>query len=314
MSVQPYLYMNTHLSLRTNLLALGALITLINYFLPLAYDHQITLLFLVLFIFGIPHGALDFFIDRKSSSKNNPLQLLRFLSRYLVNMLAYALVWYFLPAVGFLVFVLLTAYHFGQIDWMGRVSTYMHRVLYFFLGLNWILFLLSMHTKEAIDVFVLMGNAKWDAAFFYRISEIVLPVSFISLWVLHGFLMVFYRDLYVSRREFLFSVLQILFLAVINISLPLWLGFAFYFGVWHSVLSFDMIRRDLKLENNYNGWWVLIKKALPYALVAWLGIILFIFFRADTGDLMDIFHILFIGIAVLTLPHLQVFSKLKVAA
>jgi Brp/Blh family beta-carotene 15,15'-monooxygenase len=125
--------------------------------------------------------------------------------------------------------------------------------------------------------------------------------------------MVFYRDLYSTKREFVFSVLQILLLAVINIALPLWLCFAFYFGVWHSTLSFDMIRRDLKLENNLFGWWILVKKALPYATVAWGGILLFIIFRADTRDLMEVFHLFFIGIAVLTLPHLQVFTKLKVS-
>jgi Brp/Blh family beta-carotene 15,15'-monooxygenase len=279
---------------------------------PIPLTLQIGIMLTVLFLMGIPHGALDFFIDRSFAEKSFS-QLSAFLLRYLVNMAAYAVVWYFLPVLAILIFILLTAYHFGEIDWMGKVSSVKHRVIYFFLGFSWILFLLSVHIREAADIFVLMGNSQWDTSFYTELAGYILPISFASLWILHGIMMVNHSALYSSRREFVFSILQILILAIITVALPLWLCFAFYFGIWHSLLSFDMIRRDMNLGNDLKGWTLLIKRALPYAAAAWGGIILFITLRAQAGNLNELFHLLFIGIAVLALPHLQVFTRIKVS-
>jgi fatty acid desaturase len=93
--------------------------------------------------------------------------------------------------------------------------------------------------------------------------------------------------------------------------LPLWLCFTFYFGLWHSVLSFDKIRQEFEMENSFLGWKKLLTKAIPYAAVAWTGIIVFIYFSLEAWSIKEVMPLLFIGIAVLALPHLQVFTKIK---
>lgn len=65
------------------------------------------------------------------------------------------------------------------------------------------------------------------------------------------------------------------------------------------------------MQNTISGWLTLLSKATPYALAAWTGIVVFIFWTLKSWDIKEILPLLFIGIAVLALPHLQVFTKLK---
>jgi hypothetical protein len=76
-------------------------------------------------------------------------------------------------------------------------------------------------------------------------------------------------------------------------------------------LSFDKIRQEFDISNSFKGWLKLLYMALPYSLLAWAGIGLFIKYALQTIDITHFLPLLFIGIAVLALPHLQVFTKVK---
>jgi Brp/Blh family beta-carotene 15,15'-monooxygenase len=91
--------------------------------------------------------------------------------------------------------------------------------------------------------------------------------------------------------------------------LPFYLGFAFYFGIWHSFLSFEIIMEHLSLQQNKSGWKTLALKAFPYCILAWFGIALVIYIGSSSYQLNELIAGLFIGISILTLPHLNVFSK-----
>jgi hypothetical protein len=54
----------------------------------------------------------------------------------------------------------------------------------------------------------------------------------------------------------------------------------------------------------------LMKKALPFSLAALLGIGALLLFYAADWQLNSSMGYIFMGIAILTLPHLQVFSGL----
>ena len=65
------------------------------------------------------------------------------------------------------------------------------------------------------------------------------------------------------------------------------------------------------MQNSLIGWKKLLAKAMPYAVVAWTGILVFIYFSLGAWTIKEVLPLLFIGIAVLALPHLQVFTKIK---
>lgn len=299
------------LRLRVLLLMVGFLLIGINQLQPINFSNQVNLLLVVLFILGIPHGALDFFIDKKIQNTQGAKHSLVFFGKYFSNMAIYALIWYYLPALAILIFIGLTAYHFGEIDWIGKAENKWHQLIYFLLGLSWILFLLSKNIHAAIEIFMLLGQSKIEAAKFYEIAKIIFPITQASLITIHVFLFFSWKYFFTKPINFFYAVIQIGCLNIINLALPLWLCFAFYFGIWHSILSFDKIRQEFAIENTFKGWIKLLSMALPYSVLAWIGIGLFIKFALQTLDMAHFLPLLFIGIAVLALPHLQVFTKVK---
>ena len=156
-----------------------------------------------------------------------------------------------------------------------------------------------------------MGQSKIDANKFYVIAREIFPITQASLIIIHIILFFNWKFFYSKPINFFYAVIQIGCLNIINLALPLWLCFAFYFGIWHSILSFDKIRQEFNLPNSFKGWGSLLIKALPYSLLAWIGISIFIRYTLDSIDMTHFLPLLFIGIAVLALPHLQVFTKVK---
>lgn len=285
--------------------------TLLHAYFPISTNQQLVVLFVTLFTLGIPHGALDFYIDQKLNAGAGKNHKYVFLLKYLLNMLAYGLVWYFLPTIAILIFIGLTAFHFGEIDWLGKSYTGIHKLVYSILGLSWILFLLSKNIHTAIDVFVLLGQSKLQAEEYIHFAKIILPISQAALVGIHIILFFSSKYFFSDNKQFFFAVMQIGCLTILNMLLPLWLCFSFYFGLWHSILSFDKIRQEFEMQNSIIGWKKLLAKAIPYAVVAWTGILIFIYFSLGAWTIKEVLPLLFIGIAVLALPHLQVFTKIK---
>lgn len=299
------------LRLRIILLLIGGLLIGINQLFPINFNNQVNLLLIVLFVLGIPHGALDFFIDKKIQNNQGTKHTLIFFGKYFSNMAIYALIWYYLPSLAILIFIGLTAYHFGEIDWIGKAENKWHQLMYFLLGLSWILFLLSKNIHAAIDIFMLLGQSKIEAEKFYVIAKTIFPITQASLIIIHVILFFSWKFFFTKPINLFYAVIQIGCLNIINLALPLWLCFAFYFGIWHSILSFDKIRQEFDISNSLKGWLKLLYMALPYSLLAWAGIGLFIKYALQTIDITHFLPLLFIGIAVLALPHLQVFTKVK---
>ena len=87
---------------------------LIELLLSPASNTQISFLVIILILFGVPHGALDLYIDQhlqKTDTKQNI-----FLLKYLANIVLYAAIWYFFPVLALIIFIAITAFHFGEID------------------------------------------------------------------------------------------------------------------------------------------------------------------------------------------------------
>ncbi|MEY4098637.1 MAG: hypothetical protein RL170_1481, partial [Bacteroidota bacterium] len=76
-------------------------------------------------------------------------------------------------------------------------------------------------------------------------------------------------------------------------------------------LSFDKIRITFSMPNDFNGWKNLLIKAAPFSIMAWFGFVYITFLTLNSKDASGIFTLLFISLSVLALPHLQIFTKIK---
>jgi Brp/Blh family beta-carotene 15,15'-monooxygenase len=114
------------IKLRLYLILFAFFLFLINTVFVLSNSTQISFLIAVLILFGVPHGALDLYIDQHLHKAASNQKI--FLLKYIANIIAYAVVWYFFPVAALIIFILITAYHFGEIDWIGKTENIIHKI------------------------------------------------------------------------------------------------------------------------------------------------------------------------------------------
>jgi len=296
------------LNVRIQMLILGVLFVAIFYFLKIENTTQLIVFSLTIFLTGVPHGALDLYLDREQQSKiGRKFSNKIFFVKYILNMLLYGILWYFFPLLALFVFILISAKHFGEIDWafMSKIQ----KRFSFVYGLFIISFIITAHTVQTSEIIGYLIPDFLSAFPLITIGNQIFKVLFIiSITVFISLFIYLFKNNF-ENKNLLFFFIQTFLLLPIIYFLPFYLSFAFYFGLWHSILSFEVILQKLPIEKNWIGWKQLIIKALPFSLMAWLGLTLIMVWGSKSFDVPSLISMLFVGIAILTLPHLQIFSK-----
>ncbi len=297
------------IKLRLYLILFAFFLFLIDWIFVLTNSTQISFLILVLILFGVPHGALDLYIDQHLHKSDSNQKI--FLLKYIGNIVAYALVWYFFPIAALVIFILITAYHFGEIDWLGKTDNIIHKTAYSVIGLLWILLLLSKNVNFALEVFIRMERSAFNEKQWIHLANKIYPITLFGLFAVYAVLFFFKGLFFSNNKYYYYALLQQITLIIFAFFMPLWLCFAFYFGFWHSLLSFDKIRITFSMPNNFTGWKNLLIKAAPFSIMAWFGFSYITLSTLNSKDASGIFTLLFISLSVLALPHLQIFTKIK---
>ena len=259
---------------------------------------------------GIPHGALDFFLDKENEKRSvYPQKSVRFFFKYGATMLVYALCWWLSPALSLAFFVVITAFHFGQIDSSILPNTFTSRSVSFIYGLQIILLLITCHANETLSIIhYILADA-------FTGKDLLHALNKTFGWCLLSIVITLFLTLSITYKNPSYRILvtafvfQTIILVGFICFLPFYLGFAFYFGIWHSFLSFEVIMKCLSYNQHNFGWKKLILKALPYTILAWVGILSVVLVCSSNYYLNELIAGMFIAISILTLPHLNVFSK-----
>ena len=259
-------------------------------------------------VLGIPHGATDhivFFFKKNTTSKKLPWTY--FLKIYLGIMLAYALAWYFLPMICFIVFLLFSAYHFGQSQLYyfkikkGRWSKLISPILYLSWGNVLLLSILGFNAKETLSILAQTP--------FSNLMQFVLIHFTYFLGTNLTILLLLLIGLFLQSKVSFLKVLQevglLLLLLFLCWSTSLLWSFAIYFALWHSLQT---IEQEIKVFDNHfakkYSWKNYIKDALPFSMISFLGIGMVLiglsFFEFGTSNLLFVFFVL---ISILTAPH-----------
>ncbi len=302
-------------TLRYKILTLGLFITIFCLAVHLSVTIQLSLLIIILLITGIPHGSLDFYLEKQLYSEHQKkINKVVFFTKYLLYMLFYAVLWFFLPNFSLFVFICISAYHFGEIDWISKNNIVLNSILLFMYGLLMILFMITIHIHDTTPLIYVLVKKR------FTIGQIITIGTSVILYCKIGFCLIITLIFIVRKRinwtltDVSVFLMQTLLLYVICTLLPFYLSFTFYFGIWHSGLSFDIIRKQLNFKNNVQGWKQVITKSLPFTTIAVLALFFFVFYNYSLFSSSKVITNLTIGIAVLTLPHLQIFSKTVRAA
>ena len=274
--------------------------------LPEAFE--LFLGFILIFTFGMVHGSNDIMIVDKLSKKTNST-FFKILSTYLIVVTAAILIFYFIPVLALVLFILFSAYHFGEQHWeevLSNLNLPLQKIFFFCYGLLILYMVFLFNVEAVIEIIYEITSLELNDIYASEVTQIL----FVILFLITG-KAVYKKQIAIKSvlRE-LFSLL--VFAIIFNSSSLIW-GFTIYFIFWHSIPSLldqiTFIYGDLKKKSILKY----VKAALPYWLISLVGIaVLFLIFKDEKH-----FHSLFFAfIAAVTFPHaivmLKMFSKKRI--
>ncbi|WP_425235990.1 Brp/Blh family beta-carotene 15,15'-dioxygenase [Ulvibacterium sp.] len=264
---------------------------------------QNTLAYILILTFGMLHGANDLKLIRKSTGNNSGKKpFLRILFLYVtVVILGFAL-FYFLPGLAFFLFIVVSAYHFGEQHWAPKLKGkgLLKPALELIYGLLVLSILFQAHPETVSSVIE-------------RITKYNIPQAYYqwSVWICGFLTALIFLLLYLQKRIKAHPVKQlfflVVFLVVFSTASLLW-SFAIYFILWHSLPSIADQIVFLYGGLTRHSFLKYIKSSFIYWLVAALGSAGILFILKD--DLQASLSLFLSFLAAITFPHVFVISRL----
>ena len=246
---------------------------------------------------GILHGSNDLSLIKKLGFLQSKGQ--RFLF-YIAFVLLCVIFLYRTPAFSLFVFILISAYHFGEQQWGNTISLpRIHMYLFYFLyGLFLFTFLFYVHSME---VSVIIN----------QISQIpIKSIPDFKVFALSSFLALLVYTLLLLRfvkSSLIHIFLETFLLIFLFWSTDLFTGFAIYFVFWHSWPS--MLEQIQTLYGSKRFVFKYLLDAWPYWLMSILGLTLLYFYIEDLS--LDPLSLFFAFLASITFPHVLVIFALN---
>jgi Brp/Blh family beta-carotene 15,15'-monooxygenase len=271
-------------------------------------------LFYFLFLIGatgIPHGALDHVIAKNTEKDSAQFSIQSFFKKYILAILLYTASWIFLPSFSLLVFLIISAWHFGETDLAEAQNNFSWNAARLSWGTLVLYSLLIFHPTETEQVLIRITQG----------SEMAMSIwTFVKNNNQLGLLLcssVFLLLAFLSNRKHKIRLqpgrlINLFIILAICKFLPLLPAFALYFGGWHAIRSFEIIFTFLhqKGDESASGPLEMWKNALPMTFLAAFGFIFLAYIWNGAGLKTDPIPALFIFLSIITLPHLDVMDKL----
>lgn len=266
-------------------------------------------------ITGIPHGAVDHIVAADVYKLDQSFgDQLRFYLTYLITMVLLGLVWVISAPVGFLIFIVISVYHFGQGD-LAYFATLLPKwqqvALYASRGLFLITLPIALHLE--ITAPIINSAAGIDLMQFRMFSEHAFLtasiVTAIHVLVLLGVWML--RDNSSSQPPYLAKeCISIGILGLLFVYAHPLVGFGVYFGLWHGLNHFFELKEHLSSGEEKYTIAQIYSKTIPFTLLSFVGLALLWFLSGAFGLQNRMISLLFILISVLTLPHMLLIDKM----
>ncbi len=266
-------------------------------------DIQLYLGFILIFSFGILHGANDVALISNVNNTNTTLRFSQILTYYVVIVVAGAAMFYLVPWLALALFILVSGYHFGEQQWNEKLKIENKPIKLIFqmvYGLLVLFLLFTFHTSEVRDIV-------------YAITMKTIPLPYFSIIfkVIVALYVVLCTYVYWKMRSFqLYFIVELFYLIVFAIlfkaSSLIW-GFALYFILWHSIPSIIDQIKFLHGHASFKNFKLYFRAAFVYWVASLLGItMLYLIFKEQ-----KIFNALFFSfLASITFPHVLVIQKM----
>ena len=267
--------------------------TISQFFPELFFEYQTPVALLLIALIGIPHGAVDHLLFLKKTNRNKTY----FYSFYITLLVIYGISWIYFPMISLSLFLILSAYHFGQ----SQFEKYeVHALIKKVIGFTWGVVILSglvvfnfkeiqlvLTDYDELNAFVHLFNFE-----FFKLTCSLSTVLFILISLF--------------SLNFVSFVKELIYISLIGITFliqPLLLGFALFFIFNH---SYTVMRSEYNFLSKYDSHFNLskfIKALTPFTLLSILGTS-FLYYLSTVGWIsISLPFILLITISSLTFPH-----------
>ena len=246
---------------------------------------------------GILHGSNDLSLIKKLGFLKSKGQ--RFLF-YIAFVLLCVIFLYRIPAFSLLIFILISAFHFGEQQWGNAFSLpRIHMYLFYFLyGLFLFTFLFYAHPMEVSIIISQISQFPIES------------VPDFKVFALSTFLALFVYTLLLAKHiksSLIHIFIETSLLIFLFWSTDLLTGFAIYFVFWHSWPS--MLDQIQTLYGSKSFVIKYLLDAWPYWLMSIFGLALVYFYIEDLS--LDPLSLFFAFLASITFPHVLVIFALN---
>ena len=284
-----------------------ALLLLLQFVTSISADTQLFIFLAGIVVLGIPHGAADMLVANQTASiKKIGFSKIFFLVKYLFRLGLFAAMFWFFPVIANFLFILFAAYHFGETDLNNfKTESFAGKLFVVSYGMMILGVILLSHFDDIIPLFYLFESGRSNETLINFISGY--RYNILSALTVFFFASTFIYFASTEKASFHNGqfLLQLAVLLFILFYLPMVIGFTFYFIMWHSMLSLRNIVHYLNINSKLSNT-VIIKQLLLYSSLAMVGILIFGWsgMMFVSGDAVMVY--VFIGLAVLTAPHMQI--------
>ena len=267
----------TNLKTEAILLFVGGFFLGLHYYiLPIDPKTQMIVLLSLVFLVGVPHGALDFLVDEQNKEAlQQKFSIKKFVSLYLLRLFSFALIWIF-PWVAFSIFMVFSIYHFGETDMAGLLKTKKKAgILYVAYGAFILGVLLLVHLPQIKDTLPVIKNfvENSDSYLFLEANRYLIIIALGFMFIIA----IVYQKSIDNIEVTLPQLVRLIVLLAIITLLPLLMAFTFYFALWHSVLSVRNIFSYFKSFNNNKKFAVICYKSILFSVLALGGMVMLYF-------------------------------------
>ena len=250
--------------------------------------------------FGIIHGANDILLLMKGKNTDKKTVINNTL-KYFSLVVLICMVFFNLPAISLLFFLLFSAYHFGEQQWtiFENNNSSSLTLFYFFFGSLIFTILFTINSEEVSDVILDITNF-YIPQNAYGLSLLILSVVNIL------FLLLNYRILKPQLfHQFILFVVMLIVFSIFEL-LP---AFAVYFVFYHSIPSIIEQAEYLFEDSSVKSFKKFIIKGFAYWLIAILFLVFLYLIIKDKIDFS--LGVFFSFLAAITFPHVLVIYKMK---
>lgn len=266
-------------------------------------EYQVFIGFLLIFSFGILHGANDLAVLKKIYLTKTSSSYYKLIGSYLLVVLISAFLFVIIPWLALLLFIVFSGYHFGEQHWNElSINTFnwFKAIFHINYGLFILFLLFAFHADEVEKIIysiTSVSTANININYLLLFFGITLSILFLYCFIK--------SDEFKNKigEELLYLLV---FTILFKVASLIW-GFALYFIFWHSIPSLQDQIKFLYGKYSFNNFVLYFKTAFVYWLFSLVGIfVLYMLLSKNT-----IFNALFFSIlAAITFPHVLVIIKM----